>query len=324
MVSFLFVLQGDIGEQLSIGDNFTSLFTNVNRVQNPFASSSSRSRPKLSLLKSYKEVEKDDHGKGSMAFLDTSFEFVDFDFHYSDAGGNLVVDDMTTTFSDELRTNLVASIAINEYFENIFENRGEDRSFFSEVLPPIADIGANPVADNQVVVLELCQGDCNNDDECAEGLECFQRSAEGGTPPGCTGNANTNWDYCIGEGEGPILSVTPYFSDIRVREVLVLENLLEGGRLEGSLNVETKKWFTERPTLAEPQRRFTRSSLDASIAAIFGEKTSIGQVCSFAQGLKDKTVTNVPGFCCLDAPYEADYWGELVRNILLCKLKSTK
>jgi hypothetical protein len=319
MVSFLFVLQGDIGEQLSIGDNFTSLFTNVNRVQNPFASSSRRSRPKLSLLKSYKEVEKDDHGKGSMAFLDTSFEFVDFDFHYSDAGGNLVVDDMTTTFSDELRTNLVASIAINEYFENIFENRGEDRSFFSEVLPPIADIGANPVADNQVVVLELCQGDCNNDDECAEGLECFQRGTGGPQPTGCIGTPTIDNDYCVVKDEGLRLGVIPYFKDISdIQKVLV------GGKFTGFLNTKKNQWITPHPTLAEPHRRFTRSFLDASIAAIFGEKTSIGQVCSFAQGLKDDNVITVPGFCCLDAPYEADYWGELVRNILLCKLKSTK
>jgi hypothetical protein len=90
-----------------------------------------------------------------------------------------------------------------------------------------------------------------------------------------------------------------------------------------SLNYNPLTKLNQRPTLAEPQRHFTRSSLDASVAAIFGEKTSIGQVCSYAQGLKDGNVTTVPGFCCLDAPYEADYWGELVRNILF-KLKSTK
>lgn len=56
------------------------------------------------------------------------------------------------------------------------------------------------------------------------------------------------------------------------------------------------------------------TSLDTSIALIFGKKTTIGQVCSFAKGLKKKTVDDVPGFCCLDAPYESTEWGEKVRK----------
>ena len=54
-----------------------------------------------------------------------------------------------------------------------------------------------------------------------------------------------------------------------------------------------------------------RSSLDDSIALIFGNQTTIGQICSFAQGLKNEVVDNVPGFCCLDAPYESLDWGEI-------------
>lgn len=37
---------------------------------------------------------------------------------------------------------------------------------------------------------------------------------------------------------------------------------------------------------------------------------TIGQVCSYARGLELQTVDAIPGFCCLDAPYEADDWGE--------------
>jgi hypothetical protein len=248
MVSFLFVLQGDIGKQLSIGDNFTSLFTDVNRLQNPFSSSL-----KLSLPDSYKEVEKDEHGKGNMAFLDTSFKFLDFNASNFDGGELLVVDNKTTTFTKELKTNLVASIAINEFFEDIVENNGKDLSFLDDT--------------------------------------------------------------------GGVFVVKSYFSDIDE-----IQEVLKGGELKGKFwikNGDDEYIWKTKPTLAEPQRRFTRSFLDASIAAIFGEKTSIGQVCSYAQGLKDGNVTTVPGFCCLDAPYEADYWGELVRNILF-KLKSTK
>jgi len=295
-------------------------------VQNPFVSFSSpfSSSLKLSLPDSYKQVEKDDHGKGNMAFLDTIFDFLDFRFVAS--GGLLVDDDMPTTFTKELRTNLVASLAINEYFENIFENRGEDHSFFSENQPRLNDHGTSPGGE---IILELCQGDCDTDDDCAEGLECFQRDGEEDNPPGCSGTPKKNYDYCVAEKEGPILNVIQYFYmiddlggvllpdqpliargsygtnhgagtlqlcegdcddnndcaeglicfkrnglrnvppgctgtpqnhwDYCVAEFpefpvdFVLTKLLKDGRLEGSLNVKTKKWFTERPTLAEPK-----------------------------------------------------------------------
>lgn len=55
-----------------------------------------------------------------------------------------------------------------------------------------------------------------------------------------------------------------------------------------------------------------RTSLDASIALIFGNKTTIGQVCAYAKGLEENLVEDVPGFCCLDAPYESKDWGEKV------------
>jgi hypothetical protein len=60
----------------------------------------------------------------------------------------------------------------------------------------------------------------------------------------------------------------------------------------------------------------TMDMFDSSIALVFGNKTTIGQVCSFAKGLKSKTVTNIPGFCCLDAPYQSkiEEWGEKVSS----------
>ena len=61
-------------------------------------------------------------------------------------------------------------------------------------------------------------------------------------------------------------------------------------------------------------------SIDKSIALVFGNKTTIGQVCAFSKGLTSspKAVTDIPGFCCLDAPYQAktEEWGEKVRLIL--------
>ena len=43
--------------------------------------------------------------------------------------------------------------------------------------------------------LGACEGDCDSDDSCAEGLECYHD----GVPPGCTGTTYTSWsDYCYG------------------------------------------------------------------------------------------------------------------------------
>ena len=66
----------------------------------------------------------------------------------------------------------------------------------------------------------------------------------------------------------------------------------------------------------QAQFRLNKDIFDASIALVFGNKTTIGQVCSFAKGLKSNAVTNIPGFCCLDAPYQSklEYWGEKVSS----------
>ena len=53
---------------------------------------------------------------------------------------------------------------------------------------------------------------------------------------------------------------------------------------------------------------------DDSIALLFGNGTTIGQVCSYSKGLEEEVVENVPGFCCMDAPYEANDWGENGQN----------
>ena len=51
--------------------------------------------------------------------------------------------------------------------------------------------------DGNAVNLEACFGECDNHDQCAEGLYCFQR--ENGEPiPGCHGSGSgDNWDYCV-------------------------------------------------------------------------------------------------------------------------------
>jgi hypothetical protein len=77
-------------------------------------------------------------------------------------------------------------------------------------------------------------------------------------------------------------------------------------------------------TIAELQTRqadffdtgLSMDSIDKSISLVFGDKTTIGQVCAYSKGLTSipKTVVDIPGFCCLDAPYKArtEEWGEKV------------
>jgi hypothetical protein len=63
------------------------------------------------------------------------------------------------------------------------------------ISPELKDFGAAPPASQ--LPLQLCQGDCDDDSDCAVGLKCFQR--DGFTPvSGCFGNGISDYDYCIG------------------------------------------------------------------------------------------------------------------------------
>ena len=57
--------------------------------------------------------------------------------------------------------------------------------------PELNSIGSNPSG-----TLGLCEGDCDNDSDCAAGLKCYQR---GGltSVPGCSGTGISNYDYCV-------------------------------------------------------------------------------------------------------------------------------
>lgn len=47
--------------------------------------------------------------------------------------------------------------------------------------------------------LEKCQGDCDNDDDCAGQLKCYQRSDDE-LIPGCLGKGKNRKDYCYDAG----------------------------------------------------------------------------------------------------------------------------
>ena len=44
--------------------------------------------------------------------------------------------------------------------------------------------------------LAECQGDCDNNNDCQAGLECFQRDGYDAVP-GCGGTGVRDWDYCV-------------------------------------------------------------------------------------------------------------------------------
>ena len=61
--------------------------------------------------------------------------------------------------------------------------------------------------------MPICSGDCDQDSDCAEGLQCFQRDGVQAVP-GCSGRGVPNFDYCYNSstaipppGESPCLCV---------------------------------------------------------------------------------------------------------------------
>merc|ERR1711977_351532 len=69
----------------------------------------------------------------------------------------------------------------------------------------IINTGVNPEG-----MLQLCEGDCDRDSDCGEGLKCFQRE-DNEDIPGCIGDPVSKWDYCIPEGvtNPPVVAPTP-------------------------------------------------------------------------------------------------------------------
>jgi hypothetical protein len=65
-------------------------------------------------------------------------------------------------------------------------------------LPELMAVGntGNVGADDGIFPLQICQGDCDNDEECEEGLLCLQRKSNEPVP-GCSGQPTSGMDYCI-------------------------------------------------------------------------------------------------------------------------------
>ena len=66
----------------------------------------------------------------------------------------------------------------------------------------ITDVGGDQEEDGDL--LARCEGDCDSDAECAEGLVCYQREDDEPVPR-CNGSARTGWDYCVRESDLDLL-----------------------------------------------------------------------------------------------------------------------
>ena len=60
------------------------------------------------------------------------------------------------------------------------------------VEPMLVSVGK----DKDGELLGLCEGDCKDDDDCAEGLICLDRDSEDEVP-GCSGEPRKGDDYCV-------------------------------------------------------------------------------------------------------------------------------
>merc|ERR1712173_228104 len=65
---------------------------------------------------------------------------------------------------------------------------GVGETDFDYCYNPAGSITLSGGNDNSATNLQACTGECDNDEQCAAGLLCFQRD-NGETIPGCTGTA---------------------------------------------------------------------------------------------------------------------------------------
>jgi len=73
-------------------------------------------------------------------------------------------------------------------------------------LPVLTDAG-NDRKPPEAFPLGNCEGDCDRDSDCQEGLVCFQRHRHDPVP-GCAGAGTRGWDYCV-EPDAPVPTPAP-------------------------------------------------------------------------------------------------------------------
>jgi len=263
------------------------------------------SNSQLEMIIGIGEAAIDEHGQILGQYLDQVFDYVPY-------GGSNGIQACGAFRSDCERGSLVFSYALRNYLivELILLSVERKIEEFEKCVDDTS-IQLKKFGDNPSGLLGLCEGgkfiyfmyaynlivltslpsyqltDCDAEkNQCAGDLVCFERDNDDPLPPGCGGSAEGEADYCYDP-----------FCENELKRLPPIRNSLKK-RLSG---------FKRLPN-------FSETTLDDSIALLFGNKTTIGQVCAYSRGLELKTVVNTTGFCCLDAPYEAQDWGETVSD----------
>jgi len=130
--------------------------------------------------------------------------------------------------------------------------------------------------DSTAQLLRRCEADCDDDDECAAGLMCYQRD-DAEPVPGCNGTPRDGWDYCV-----------------RPSDVVLLELLLDTdeptARPTMSLGGEEETTTTTSPTTSPTQRPSVRPTMPPP-----------GVVFSFPEGSEPKDMQRCRGDCDKDS-----------------------
>jgi len=80
-------------------------------------------------------------------------------------------------------------------------------------LPPmIGSGGEKQIAWSTNFPLAECEGDCDYNEDCQDGLFCWQRSS-GETIPGCSGTDNSSVDYCIPKEKAPAKKIKLFWDN---------------------------------------------------------------------------------------------------------------
>ena len=116
----------------------------------------------------------------------------------------------------------------------------------------LADVAGD--LDDADALLGRCEADCDDDDECASGLVCYQRDDDEPVP-GCNGTPRSGWDYCIRE------------SDLELLELMDTDE----PTLRPTLSV-----VVEEETTAEPTRRPTVKPTPPPPGVVFSFPEGLG------------------------------------------------
>ena len=104
---------------------------------------------------------------------------------------NATKDTVCNTFAEKLKESECLAAAVAEFGTKVTKD-GATLTAFNSTLTAVS--GGN---DNAAKNLQACTGECDNDGQCATGLECFQRAkGEVTLIPGCSGFLKDDYDYC--------------------------------------------------------------------------------------------------------------------------------